>query len=327
MRIGVVGAGISGLAAAHTLKTAGADVVVFEKSRSPGGRIATRRLEDFTFDTGTTSIAPRGMAIEQVMLHELDTTELLQIEKSIYIHNSLRVSSGDVQRNAVPRYTYRPGNIHLAKLLAEGIDVRYEQSVSELQKVGSEYRVLGEGFDGLVLTPPIPQTSTLLWTLGESRPFANARYRSCLSVLLGFGKSLPTLPYHALLDPDQRHPLTFMSVESQKCPGRAPEGSTALVAQMSPGYSFNFYRKHDQEIVDDVLVYLGRLYGVGALGDPVVQDVKRWKYSQPDSVAMFESVNEEAHRLVIAGDGVIGGRVESAYESGVRAARLLLEEK
>lgn len=327
MRIGVVGAGISGLAAAHTLKKAGADVVVFEKSRSPGGRIATRRLEGFTFDTGATSIAPRGMAIEQVMLHELDMSELLEIEKSIYIHSSLRVSSGDVQRNAIPRYTYRSGNTRLAKLLAEGIDVRYEQSVTELLKVGKEFRVLGEGFDGLVITPPIPQTSTLLWTLGESRPVANARYRSCLSVLLGFGKELPTLPYHALLDPDQRHPLTFMSVESQKCPGRAPEGGTALVAQMSPGYSFNFYRKDDEEIVDDVLVYLGRLYGEDALGDPVVQDVKRWKYSQPDSVAMFESVNEDAHRLVLAGDGVTGGRVESAYESGVRAARLLLEDK
>jgi renalase len=327
VRIGVVGAGISGLAAAHTLKKAGADVVVFEKSRAPGGRIATRRLDGFTFDTGATSIAPRGMSIEEVMLHELDTSDLIQIEKSIFVHTALRVSGGDIQRNAIPRYTYRSGNTRLAKLLAAGVEVRYEQSVSELQRVGSEFRVLGEAFDGVILTPPIPQTSTLLWTLGESRPVANARYRSCLSVLLGFAKDLPILPYHALLDPEQRHPLTFLSVESQKCPGRAPDGGTALVAQMSPGYSFNFYRKHDQEIVDDVLVYLGRLYGEDALGDPVVQDVKRWKYSQPDSVAMFESVNEEAHRLVIAGDGVIGGRVESAYESGVRAARLLLEYK
>ncbi len=325
MRVGVVGAGISGLAAARFLTQGGHQVVVFEKSRGLGGRIATRRIGDFTFDTGATSIAPRGMSIEKVMLEELSTADLVPVTKPIYLHSSLRVMAGDGSKNAVPRYTYRGGNTKLPKLMAATLNVRLETPVEELCRDGKGYRIRDEVFDALVLTPPIPQTSALLWSLEESRAVANARYRSCLSVLLGFERELPALPYHALLDPEQRHPLTWLSIESQKCPDRAPAGGTALVAQMSPPYSFNFYRQDNDEIVRDVLVYLGRLFGEDRLGKPVVQDVKRWKYSQPDSVAMFDAVNEPGTRMVIAGDGLTGGRVENAFESGVKAARLLIE--
>lgn len=90
MRVGIVGAGAAGLAAARELRGQGHAVVVFEKSRGFGGRIATRRVGPYTFDTGATSIAPRGKSIEQVMLHELDTSELILVEKPIYVHQRSR---------------------------------------------------------------------------------------------------------------------------------------------------------------------------------------------------------------------------------------------
>ena len=52
MQVVVVGAGISGLLAARRLSEAGHDVVVFDKGRSSGGRCATRRVGDSTFDHG-----------------------------------------------------------------------------------------------------------------------------------------------------------------------------------------------------------------------------------------------------------------------------------
>lgn len=325
MRIGIVGAGVSGLAAARFLQAAGSEVVVFERAEAPGGRVATVSKSGFTFDSGATSIAPRGMTIEGVMLEELPTDELRPVTKPIYLHTGLRVMPGDHDKNLAPRYTYRGGNATLAKLLAEGLNVRLGVSIDSLSRAGQGFEMRGESLDAVILTPPVPQTSAILWSLEESRPLANARYRSCLSVMLGFERALPNLGYHALLDPEQRHPLTWLSIESQKCEGRAPAGGTAVVAQMSPAYSFNFWTQEDEEIIRDVLVYLGRLYGEETLGKPVVQIIKRWKYSQPDSVALFDSVNIPGAKLVIAGDGLSAGRVESAFESGVRAARFLLD--
>lgn len=51
-RIAVIGAGISGLACAERLKLLGHQVQVFEKSRGLGGRVATRRSDQWRFDHG-----------------------------------------------------------------------------------------------------------------------------------------------------------------------------------------------------------------------------------------------------------------------------------
>ena len=44
MRIGIVGAGVAGLACAERLAGQGHDVVLFDKGRGPGGRMSTRRM-------------------------------------------------------------------------------------------------------------------------------------------------------------------------------------------------------------------------------------------------------------------------------------------
>ena len=56
----VVGAGISGLLAAQELTAAGWRVVVLDKGRGVGGRMATRRVGDGTFDHGAQFFTVRG---------------------------------------------------------------------------------------------------------------------------------------------------------------------------------------------------------------------------------------------------------------------------
>lgn len=52
MKIAVVGAGIAGLSCAYALKKGGAEVVVFEKHPTVGGRMASREQDGFLFDIG-----------------------------------------------------------------------------------------------------------------------------------------------------------------------------------------------------------------------------------------------------------------------------------
>jgi renalase len=321
LKVGIVGAGIAGLAAARELGRTGHEVVVWERCNHVGGRIETISEGGYTFDSGATTIAPRGMTIETAMLHELDQKDLVTVDKPIHTHHSLRVIPGDPGRST-PRFTYSKGNATLPRLLSEGLDVRTEVQIEEITRSGQSFVVQDSAFDALILTAPIPQTSVLLWTLRESRPVANAKYRSCLSVMLGFRVPNPEVAYHALLDIEQRHPLTWLCLESVKSPGRAPEGCCAMVAQMSPSYSLMQYNKPDRDIVEDVLIYVQRLYG-DHFREPEYTKVRHWKYSQPDMIAQFDSVNQPQARLLLAGDGLTAGRVESAFESGIKAANLL----
>ncbi len=321
MKVAIIGAGMAGLAAARTLKQSGIESVVFEKSRGVGGRVATRRQDGFIWDTGATSITPRGKHIEDLMLNQLDTSELVEVKLPIYTHTGLRVSPGDPRRTT-PRYTYQSGNTVLPKLLAKELDVRLDTQIDNIQADGAGFRILDERYDGLVLTPPIPQTATLLWSLGESRPIGGAKYRACITVLLGYAVALPDTHYHSLLDPDQRHPLTWLCLESVKSPGRAPEGGSALCAQLSREFTQTYYEAPDAQLVETVSGYVARIYGAG-FSTPTASNVMRWKYSQPETLANFESVNPPGSRLVIASDGLLGGHVEDAYEVGVRAAKVL----
>ena len=315
---------MAGLGAARTLQQAGQTVTIYEKSKGYGGRVATRRVGPYTFDTGASSIAPRGRSLEAVMLHELDRTELVEIGVPIYTHNGIRVGPGDITRNRAPRYAYRSGNTKLAKLLATGIDIRFEQVIARFRKNGDSFELAGETYDALILTPPAPQTQSLLDASDIRRSISQASFRSCLAVLLGYDQPNPSMAYHAIIEPDQRYPLTWLCFESVKCPDRAPEGHCAMVAQLSPSYSLSHYEEADAQIIADTVEYVVRLYG-SKYAKPLVADVKRWRFSQPESFALFDSVNEPGSRLVIAGDGTLGARVEFAFETGARAARQLLE--
>src|SRR5690348_12324630 len=58
----IIGAGISGLVLARSLSEAGATVVVVEKSRGYGGRMATKRVGTAVFDQGAQYFTARDPA-------------------------------------------------------------------------------------------------------------------------------------------------------------------------------------------------------------------------------------------------------------------------
>ena len=65
--VAIIGAGIAGLVCAQMLSSVGIQVVVFDKARAPGGRITTRRRDDFEWDMGAQMFtAENDLFVEQV---------------------------------------------------------------------------------------------------------------------------------------------------------------------------------------------------------------------------------------------------------------------
>src|ERR1700751_6031755 len=72
----VVGAGLSGVAAARTLETAGVEVTVLEALRGPGGRVRTERIGGYLVDTGPDG-ATAGYSRWLALVGELGLTSQL----------------------------------------------------------------------------------------------------------------------------------------------------------------------------------------------------------------------------------------------------------
>lgn len=325
MRVAVVGAGMAGLGAARVLHEAGVAVSIFEKSRGLGGRVATRYLDDYVFDHGATIISPRGSELEHVMLEQLPTEDLVEVEKPIFLANDDRITSVDPEGGKIRRFAYGPGNSTLGRLLGDGLDVRLQCCVEEIQRDGDHYVIDGERFSHLILNPPLPQTEVLLANLGDKRTFPGAQYRKCLSVMFGVESDIDR-PYHAILDPNQSQPLTWLSLEHLKCPDgkRAPEGHAAIVVQMSARYSRYSFERSDEDILRETWVDVRRVLDLGDMNFGA-SSVMRWRYSHSSTTVGFETANPVGSKVLIVGDGLSGARSHQAYETGVRAARQILE--
>lgn len=324
MRVAVVGAGVSGLAAARELAEGGAEVVVFEASERVGGRLASWRVEPgLVFDVGATLLAPLGDGFSEMLERLPEGQRPERIGRSIAPHDGLRVLPLDPLRNAAPRFAFPAGNQSLAEWMARGVEVRRQAPVEWLDRAGAAVLVRGEPFDACVLAVPGPIAGDLLATLGERRSLGRDSYRRCLSIALGYPMDAPDLPWFALIDPNQRHPLGWLSLESRKVRDRAPTGWAALVAQLSARASLDWWDSDDETVVQRAAVFVGRLFGRGWEA-PEVAKVFRWRHSQPELAAPSEAAHRPESRVVVAGDAFGKGRVEYAWEAGRKAARLVL---
>ena len=85
--VAVVGAGISGLAAAHLLQREGRSVQVFEAAERVGGRMACTRLDGYLIDEGAETIAARGYQATWRLIREvgLPTAGILPIGGAIAV--------------------------------------------------------------------------------------------------------------------------------------------------------------------------------------------------------------------------------------------------
>jgi renalase len=78
LEIAVIGVGIAGLTCAQKLQQAGKSVVLIDKSRGLGGRLATRRLAGTHADHGVCYLQPKGELFRQ-WIGELVAAGILRV--------------------------------------------------------------------------------------------------------------------------------------------------------------------------------------------------------------------------------------------------------
>jgi predicted NAD/FAD-dependent oxidoreductase len=321
----IVGAGMSGLMAARTLVEAGKSVLVLDKGRSVGGRMATRRIGSGAADHGTqffTARAPEFTA--SVQRWQADG---LVFEWSRGWSNGSLMAATDGH----PRYAVRGGMNALMKHLAAGLDTRVKLEVMSVELVNGGWEVRdGVGTRqqarALLLTPPIPQSLALLdeggVQLAETDRTALERieYERCLAALFSVQGDVHLPAPGAIQRPHA--PIYWIADNRRK--GVSPQAAIVTM-QAGPVYSRQLWELDDEDILRsfrvDLMPFLDDRARV------IEGQLKRWRYAQPSVVFPERCLvaADQASPLVFAGDAFGVPRVEGAFLSGLAAGQRLAE--
>ncbi len=308
---------MSGLAAASALREAGRTVMILEKGRGLGGRLATRRIGSAVFDHGAQFMTARDPQLIALIERWRESGAVMEWYRSV---------SGGAEGH--PRWRGHPGMTALAKEFAEGLDVRVDTPVSAIKRDTSVWRISTQAgptltADALILTAPVPQALTLLDAgnipiPAETRTRLQAiRYERCLAVMATL-EAPSIIPAPGVLSFTEG-PIAWIADNQIK--GTSPEPAITLHA--SPEFSLKNWERDKHEVGRELLEAVAI-----QLGAPVKEfQVHGWRYSRPiseETGGAFPLSSEPP--LLLAGDAFAGPKIEGAVLSGWAAARALLAQ-
>ena len=309
-RILIVGAGVAGITMARTLADAGAEVVVAEKGRTIGGRLASRETEYGTFDHGAQYVTGKSPAFRAV-LTGLSNRGTVQFWKPTGRDSELEWHVGVPAMNG------------MLWPLAGGYDLRRSVTVTRVEKGGDGLAVglrphggeeTTERFDRVLLTVPAPQGETLIGHLGAPFDrFGEASYAPCWTLMAAFRDRLGTEHDVHRLRPGDPSPIDWAARNSRK-PGRRGDYDLWVVNASARWSIGNLERERD-EVVPDLLAAFGDVLGLD-LPEPDHAAAHRWRYSRVERPLGEPFLMSEDGRVGACGDWCLAPRVEAAFESG-----------
>ena len=332
----IIGAGLAGITCARALQAAGRDVVVLDKSRGVGGRLATRRLHGTQAAHGFRVWAPQHPGL-QALTEELVAADVLQPWEE--------------------GYAAKDGGNAIAKYLARNIPINRQHRVVALSRQQQAWRIESEVPNGdstalmdvrqmhvrqVVLALPAPQIAEILERSGFSAaatlPLRQVEYAPCVTVMAGYGDAIAGWPHQDQTYQNQilpvNSPLKQIVLDSSK---RSQNTSTVMVLHSTADFATGTLPidRHRLEPAAQQLLQAAEAQ-VPGLAQPDWFQVHRWRYAlvaRPYAAAFSALSVPKASPILCCGDWCqppVPERspyrnIDAAFQSGQAVAQQILE--
>ena len=334
--VAIIGAGLAGLTCAQQLHQAGYRVVVVEKSRGVGGRLATRRLYDTCADHGVRYLEPQSKLLQQLIKLLVQRGILQAWTDTIYElkpAKSESVGENLAHPSQLTCYVAPAGMTAVAKVLATGLEIWRSKRVLKMMPTNAQTWHLtcdsSETLEELsaravVVAIPAPQALILVEPLAEMGlppgfldSLRSVEFDPCLSAIAGYPvRAIQELPLACTVSNDSD--LAWIGLDSSK---RPDSQMPIFVLQSTAEFAKQYLDLEDLKPAGQQLLSRAAHLLIPWLDTPDWLQVHRWRYAFPKRPLNQDCLNATTPLpLVCCGDWCGGKLIESALESGLAAA-------
>jgi photolyase PhrII len=325
LSIAVVGAGMSGLAAARALSDQNQQVTLFEKSHGYGGRVATRHFArsgytDQNADHGAQYFTIRDPRFRRRVLSWSERGLVARWPGRIDVADGQRILPTDREQE---RWVGVPGMNALGGMLAADLNVKLQTNVAPPRRDAGgwllhdeQHNPLGH-FDRVLIAAPAPQAARMLVSAQDlANQAATIRYAPCWAVMVAFDSALD-LGWEGLFV--NQGPLRWIANNSSK-PGRSGH---VFVLHAHADWTQQHLETDKEAVIAALLAAFAAMIGQ-PLPKVVWSESHRWLYSLADNLLAKDCLWAPSLGIGACGDWCGGARVEGAWLSGEALAGRVL---
>ncbi|MBX9755688.1 MAG: NAD(P)/FAD-dependent oxidoreductase [Pseudomonadaceae bacterium] len=320
--IAIIGTGIAGISAAHSLQAAGHTVQLFDKSRGSGGRMASKRSDAGALDLGAQYFTARDRNFVEVVQQWKTRGWVEQWMPKLYqaSHGQLSFSPDEQVR-----WVGTPRMSSITRAMLAGMQVQFSCRITEVFR-GEQHWSLqdAEGnthgpFTQVIVATPAPQATALLAAAPKlAGAAASVVMEPTWAIALGFTSPLQTEVEGCFV---QDSPLDWLARNRSK-PGRDTQLDT-WVLHASSQWSKQHIDLSKEAVIEQLHGAFAELIGC-AVPASAFSLAHRWLYARPAALHQWGALADTDLGLYACGDWCSSGRVEGAWLSGQEAARKLM---
>ena len=319
-KIAIIGSGITGCTLAVNLKEY--DITIFDKSRGVGGRLATRRANNFVFDHGAPFFQIKTKDFYNFLKPAI---------KNNYI-NSWKARFVDINdKNLYSKFNWKysdklfigtPNMNMVGKFFCKNFKLKLSSKIVNIFKLENLWYLEDDTkkkygpFEWLYLTVPAAQAALICKFSSSLRnKLKKIKMGSCYSLMLGFNKKIDLGFDFAFV---KNKLIKSISVNSAK-PERDEKNITCMVILT------NMNIKEEKTLLKKMFIKklikeCSNITNLN-LSDNDNQALHYWRYSQIINPPLYDSIVNYDLKLAICGDWMVGPYAESGFLSALDAIK------
>tara|TARA_Y100000768_G_scaffold217405_1_gene163882 strand:- start:93 stop:1067 length:975 start_codon:yes stop_codon:yes gene_type:complete len=316
--IAIIGAGMTGLSLAYNLQEH--NITIFDKSWRPGGRVSTRKHDNYLFDHGAHylstnhSVNQLSEVISRYNLgQEIEIDFATDYLKNIKTRKKIIIGQNGI--NSIPKSIF--DNIKLKSFFnSKIIKISKKNNILSLFSEKEEFK----NFDYVLICIPYLQSKELSKDLIDFTQFINEpSYDPIHTVMLSY-KDINNISIKAGLN--LHKDISFFINQNIKFNKLSHD---CWVLNMSSEYTNNNIDIHKTELEKYAQSIFEKTFGIRK----EISFIKshRWLYAQTrvsyNSISKKNWINSKDNKLFLSGDWVLGKSLSDAWDAGQKLSHYI----